>query len=173
MESLVFLEIQVPQKHHVRPSPRSDLEISAAEKPRKNAQTMGNGNGKNTVVTASFRAEGSCADDCVCQEARKDVETFTQRLVRLHDSCFTELSIEDAQTCSGRTMDVSGNVQLVLMDPLFNISRVKLFWNQNTTQLMLIRYMTSRMQSASCCCLEATFLSCAPQSKSRREYCAF
>ena len=80
-----------------------------------NGDDSGNGAGRNGT--------GECQEGCPCEKAREEVEGYMQNFVRLHNCCFSELIDADGQSRPDTALDVEGNVQLVLMDPPFNIRR--------------------------------------------------
>ena len=66
---------------------------------------------------------GECPANCACVDARKSVVTFMQRWVRMWHCCFRELVDTDTGSRPNGVPNITGNVQLVLTDPPFNIRR--------------------------------------------------
>lgn len=130
-EGLVFCQTQAPQNDHVLSSPQSDLEFSAAEGPRRKIRRMNYGNETNTVAAASNRRRARYAEGRIYHKAKRNVQIFMQQSIQRLNCCFTEVSTEEAQSRPGVTVDISKNVQLVLLIVSFNIRRGKVPFNSD------------------------------------------
>lgn len=95
------------------------------ERPHKKVRRSQQSPTTEVEASGSVRRESRCPQDCSCHKAREDVHSFMEQFIRLYNCSFTQLTDTDTVCRPERSIDISRNVQLVLMDPPFNIRREK------------------------------------------------